>query len=270
MEKTTLTMEVLTNHLPKRLTLSHVDYRESLEHDLEALQTAMSLGDLSHLYEVINDDDYGSHSAESEQLEELKISIGKTGNFTKEEIDKFFDENEDEILDKIRNLDDSDVLKDLIRNTERIIVFYRTDANVGCETWNWDHRRRQREKKELKYELGIGGINKWDNDIIELINNASYGGDVNIYFEIDVAEFFKAIDEGKEFVTFYGTVAIGLVNSYNGSGHSTYLHEVKEGTFKFPLEHERFHVEKQSKYNWTYDIAGMVGNWSETTVVKYI
>ena len=72
-----------------------------------------------------------------QKKEKLKEECVVFNDFDEHEVDAFFDEYEDEIRDEIYSRNDSDVVKDLIRNTDDIPIRVEMLSNYDCINSNW-------------------------------------------------------------------------------------------------------------------------------------
>ena len=77
----------------------------------------------------------GSLSVKSSQR--LKDECIRFHDFGEEEVDKFFQEHEDEIREEIYDRNDSDTLRELLKNTDDIPVRVEMLSNYDCINSNW-------------------------------------------------------------------------------------------------------------------------------------
>lgn len=253
--------------LPTKTTLHYVDYRESLDGMTDSIQIGLNSNDWSSLYQAIDEAYIDDSYYIDEVKKELRNDLEKKYDIDKDEAQEILDEYEDELRDEIYERDDSDVFKDLLQNTTAFIAHYDTGYEVPEGSWQWSRRRVEYEKKQIKKHLGIHGINKWDDEIRKLIYNASYGGQINIYFELDLKEFMKRENvEENGAINFTGVVWIGIVDHGNGSGDVEDFHDIN---LKFAYNPNNVFLEESIKYNWTYSIAGMMRDWCASTKVTF-
>jgi len=258
--KEKINFEAIKDLLPKRTSLYYVDYNDNLNGQTEVIQTCISDGNLYALYESIDDWYIDSPFYAFEELDKELISdICNKFDIEEEEAKEIFEEFEYEIRDHYINVDDSNVLKDLLSNTSSFITHYDTGYYMDGGSWNWSEAEVRLERIKIKKFLGISSSD-YDSKIDMMIMQASGGGQLNIYFEIDDIEDF--VLNSKNTINF-DNYQIGIVNHYEGSGDilDTYITE----TTSLPYNNKNVFLEKSIKYNWTYAIAGMCHDWCSRT-----
>lgn len=105
-------------YLPGYVSLYWVDYRDDLSGYMSAVQKAISSGEYYPITEEL-DDMFDPVSAEMEYVKETERRMS-AGGISNEEIESV----EDDLIEWIRENDESNPIKDLIRNTGKITVFY--------------------------------------------------------------------------------------------------------------------------------------------------
>jgi hypothetical protein len=245
--------------LPKHTTLYYVDYRDDLSESMDELQQCIH----QQSYEPIDEkiiDWFDEPDWEQEKLD-LQAAIEK--KFGIEDAENIVEEFSQEIEDHFYNVDDSDTLKDLLRNTNAQFMFYDTGYEMESESWRWNNKRVAKEVVKILKHLGFKTteIAKIDRErqmdslwtcIWDCVQNATYGGTLEIYFKSKV-ENFIGIHETFNSITFKNPT-IGIINHGNGSG---FQDEVKGYSITLPLNPKNIFIEKAVSYNWSYDIAGM-------------
>lgn len=244
MVKEKVSLEDVIASIPQDVYLHYVDYRDGLEECNEDVEQCIHDGNLDALHELIIhwEDERGYY------FDELREEFG----------DEVVDEYEDEILDVLFARDKSTPIQDLIRNTGRIIAHYNTGYEMESGSWAWGEERVAEEREAIKTFLGVT-TDSLDDDIDLMVSQASYGGDLLIYFEVDMDELLK---QGTHIQ--FSNYHVGIVNHYNGSGDV--MHMAKQ-VCTLPLVRENIRLEKNIRYNWTYVIADMVRDWCESTEV---
>ena len=119
-------------------TLVWTDYNDNLDNHYDIIQKCLDKRNCECLWEK-TDEWYcdAEWEAVSEIIAKLKEECAVFHDFDEEEVDVFFDEHEDDIRDEICSRNDSDVLKDLIRNTDDIPVRVEMLSNYDCINSNW-------------------------------------------------------------------------------------------------------------------------------------
>lgn len=118
--------------------------------------------------------------------------------------------------------------------------------------------------------MKVRGTDKYDARIEMMIRQASYGGQLVIYFRESIDCLIGDYDEnGKQFepttIKFTSPV-IAIIDTSGGSGDDCWLegHEVS-----MPLVRNNLFVCKCVKYSYTYEVCGMVSDWCDSTVVHW-
>jgi hypothetical protein len=113
--------------------------------------------------------------------------------------------------------------------------------------------------------LGILSTTAYDLAIEIMIRQATYGGQLLIYFNLDLKTFLEPNDKWETIV--FKNAQIGIINHCNGSGDI--LEADIQEYIKLPYNSENVFLEKSIKYNWTYEIAGMCRDWCDSTQVSF-
>jgi len=258
-----ITFEQIKKLLPKTTSLYYVDYRDSLDDHQELLQQCISDNDFCPLWEAIDEWFIDSPCHAFKYLnKELASDMVNEFNIDDDEAEELIEEYRDELQDHYYSVDDSDVLKDLLRNTASLITHYDTGYYMESGSWNWSEAEIRLERIKIKKFLGIKNSG-YDDDLDMMIQQASGGGQLNIYFKMDFEDF---IGNDKKSIIF-SDYQIGIVNHYEGSGDILET-EIKED-LKLPFNRQNVFLEKSIKYNWTYSIAGMVSSWCDSTGYRF-
>jgi len=263
MTTTKITFEEIRDLLPKTTSLYYVDYQDSLDEHQELLQECIENNCFDALYENIHEWYMDSPYYAFEYLnKELHSDIMNKFDLDDDEVDEIMEEFEDEIRDHYYEVDDSNVLKDLLRNTSTLIAHYDTGYYMDSGSWNWSNAEVRLERIKIKQFLNIKDSG-YDAPLDMMIMQASGGGQLNIYFELDIEDFINNSNKTIIFSDFQ----IGIVNHYEGSGDI--LETEIKGDITLPLNTSNIFLEKSIKYNWTYSIAGMCRDWCKSTVYSF-
>ena len=96
----------------------------------------------------------------------------------------------------------------------------------------------------------------------ELVENATYGGELRIYFN---AMFDRLISKDPEndfkSIRFHGNVIVAVANSFNGSGYHISL----PLDITFPFVRDRLFVDSQVRYSYATEVCGMCRDWCDST-----
>ena len=256
-----ITLEKLIEHLPKYISLTYVDRNDDLSNRAAELQRCVSTGYTDAIDAVVDTWYYdGREEGVEEVLKELKESFPED---VREDVEAAITEYREELEDVICEKDTSDPVDGLFGNTCDSIMFY--DTGLYCDA-DWDasdaHKRLVRMK--IKNTLGLKD-SQWDHDIMEMIENG-FCGNLEIYFKKSVRDFIADKTEGVHSIKFGKHLNVGIINHREGSGHNVYL---KGAETVMPFDRDRLFVEGAVSYSWTYDIAGMCGDWCDDTEVTF-
>lgn len=152
-------------------------------------------------------------------------------------------------------------MDDLLGNTSDQVFFYDTCEEFGDQCFN-SQMDKYNDVRRIKKTLGIK-TKDFDNKIKVLLDNASYGGQLVVYFQAGVKELRECMNKAteKSIITFTRNVSIAITNTGNGSGHDiTIKHE-----FELPFNPENLFYEDTIKYNYSWEVCGMSRDWCNGT-----
>ena len=256
-----ITLEQILELLPKKVSLHYVDYQDSLDEHTETLQECISAGNMDILYNLTDEWYIHDHYGYDEVIKNLRSDLENAFEFDEDELDGIMEQYEDEIRDAIYDRDNSDVIKDLFRNTSAQTMFYDTGHYVESEYGESEAHYRL-ERIRIKKLLNIKD-DTFDRNIDMMISQASYGGKLYVYFYDSVEDFIN-IDESFNTIEFSGHVSIAIVDNGNGSGDSMELAH----SFELPLNKGNIFLDKEVSYSYTFDVCGMSSDWCEGTNAK--
>ena len=214
MTTTKITFEDLKDLLPTTTSLYYVDYRDSLDDHTEIVQECIRDNCFDALYDSINEWYLDSPEYSFKELDKELISdIMNKFDIEEDDAEEIVEEFDQEIRDHYYEVDDSDVLGDLLRNTSTLIAHYDTSYYMESGSWSWSDAEVRLERIKIKQFLKIP-FSDYDDSIDMMIQQASGGGQLNVYFNIDINDF---IINDKKTITF-SDYQIGIVNHFEGSG----------------------------------------------------
>jgi hypothetical protein len=259
-----ITWEQVKELLPEKTYLYYIDYNDDLDNSLDTVQECIHEGNYDALCEKI--DGWWPEGVDlSYEIGELKDTLVNKFDLEEYEADEIMDEYEDEIQEQLHERDDSDPIKDLLRNTSKKAMFYDTGYYVESESWAWTEKRVKQERQFIKKQLGLRGISEENNQAIEMmIRQASYGGRLVIYFYDDIGDYISI--DGKFNTISFKNPHIAIINNSNGSGDDCGLKAVE---IKLPINKENIFICKEVRYSYTHDTCGMYDNWCEGTTVSF-
>lgn len=135
-ENTRLTMDFIKSLMKDSYTLVWVDCRDNLDDSRDLIWKCLDSRSCEHLWDMTDrwysDTECAAICEIVAGLKEKCIHI-----FNKDDVDAFFNEHEDEILDEIYNRNGSDVLGKLLKNSDDVPVRIEMLSNYDCINSNW-------------------------------------------------------------------------------------------------------------------------------------
>jgi hypothetical protein len=247
-------------YIPERVTLCYVDYRDNLDNQTGLQQECLFKNNLGVLYENIwylyRDLEADSMFEYVQEIEEKMMEDG---------LQEEFYENEDIIREAIYERDNSSVVRDLIGNTSNEIMFYSLGVETGdlCYAGSDYNRLLKEDVKAVKKALGIKG-KEHDRAIEIMIAQASYGGELRIYFNERFDKFITNTGQDFQSIRFSGNVNIAIANSDNGSGDCTKL----PIDITLPFKRENLFIDREVKYSFAHEVCGMSSDYAKDTIVE--
>ncbi len=241
---------VWLKYMPDHVYLYWVDYNSDLNDDLELIQKCIDGNDL---YPIEEDIWMNWESGVNEYLEEVRKKMCAEGLL------EAYDECKDEIRDWLYTHDDSNPAADLIRNTGDVTFFYSFGLNIPG--WQYGFTKPYRAETEaqsinrIRRKLGIKKGTSDDEAIARVVANASYGGELRIYFEDDINSMVSS-DQDFKSIIFDGEFAVAVYNANEGSGDFEFINI----RCSVPFLRENLYVSGIEKYNLERCF-GMCGDW---------
>ena len=264
--KQEIQLEQIIDLLPTYVSLYYVDYSDSLDNHVHLLQSCVESNSLDKLYEEITE---AYMDCEAQSLYEYKKELQKDVEH-KYEVGKdiagqlIFETYSEEIEEKLYERNYSDVVKDLLGNTRDFSVFLDTGLEIDSDSWNWTRSEQTLWLKKIKRKLKITS-SKWDNDIRSMLSQASYGGQLVVYFYERPDSLITDDDKDWQSVSF-SNPAIAIINTGCGSGDHTHL----EGhNFSMSFVRENLFIDKYFKYNYVSAVCGMSQDWCKDSTAKF-
>lgn len=206
----------LTDYIPQYVNLYYVDYRDDLDEHEDIQEECIRSNNMEKLYEKAYE---WYEEQESSNMHDYLEETRK--NMEADNLAGEFEEHEDEIRELIYDQNDSDPVKDLIRNSSVTNFFYSLGVEIsgyltGCSLRGESVAMAcHKVRRALHLKKG-----EFDEKIEELVENATYGGELRIYFN---AMFDRLISKDPEndfkSIRFHGNVVVAIADSRNGSGH---------------------------------------------------
>lgn len=244
--------------VPPSVSLYYVDYREDLDEHEDLQERCIRKNNLDAIREAVFDW-YMEQERENltGTIDEIERKMSENGRYEE------FKEHAEEISDLIYERNDTDPTEDLIRHSTVTNLFY--SLGVEIDGYNpYGNTRGESEamacyriRRALKLKKG-----QYDDEILELVQNASYGGELRIYFN---AMFNKLLtgDSEADFRTirFHGDVVVAIADSRNGSGYNITL----PIDITLPFKRDNLFVDSQIHYSYADEICSMSNDWCDST-----
>lgn len=257
------TLPQIIELLPEKTSLHYVDYRENLDEQSAEMQTCLQANNFDALNMLTNEwySDQSWESVKYYNKKELRPSLMRTFDISEKKAKKLIKLHFDDIRNTLEERDDSDVLKDLINNTGKMIFFYET----GLSTSGYDGSKAQHrhERMQIKKMLSIT-TGQFDKEIDSMLSDASYGGQLVIYFR-DILT--NLICENEFSHIRFSNATIAIIDTYGGSGSDCCI---SKHSFLLPMLRDHIIVEKTIKYNYTYAVCGMTEDWCDSTDFEFV
>lgn len=240
-------------YLPSYVSLYFVDYRDDLSNSKELLQESLSTNSLQPIHEKVWEWwDY----PEGEYLKEIRQKMEH------DDAEELYEENEEDIRDWLSANDTSTPVKDLLSNTGEISMFYSLGLEV--DGWHsafmcnpWRDGSYAMNAYRIRQKLGVKKGTPEATKIDSIVQNASGGGELRLYFSDELTSVLSA-DPENDFkqIHFKGEVAVALYNAGEGSGDFEYLKIDKS----FPFVRENLYTSESDKYSLE-NCFGMCSDW---------
>lgn len=218
--------------------LINIDYRDCIESPKD-IEKIIQCGNVDFMYE-----DTWLFDAEWETIHHYITEIeAKFGELS--------DEDQDLIVEYIKDNDDSDPINDLMKNTPSVYFYY----SLGIEIENHDgHCSCEKGCEEGITNQIMKALRTKNTEtkesVKEVVYNAGYGGSLVILFEDNVKDM---IEKGNV-IEFGPTAEICIMDRFNGSGWSAPLNT----TIVAELDRNNLHCDEGAPgYSFTSDVRGL-------------
>ena len=252
--------------------LAYVDHGDNLHKHTDILTQCIAEGSLQPLEQEIFDW-YIEQESDSLHyvLNELAGDMAREFDVSKEQAKKWIERHQEELEELIHDRDRSNPLDALLRNTCGLVFFYDTGLYVEEGAWAWDDDELAEQVEAIATHLGIElpKGSKARAAIESCIANASYGGQLGIFFNLDGDDLErKGITSWKgekmSHITFRDPM-VAIVDYVQGSGYHAALDKV---TITLPYRANNLILDKAIKYSYTYQVCGMYSDWCGQTGVE--
>ena len=249
----------ITPYLPNSVNLYYVDYRDDLSEHSDLLEETLRKNSLDPICEKVSDW-LAEDSITDGYIDEIRTAMEDEGY-------ELTDDDEEEIRDWLYEKDTSDPVSDLLKNTGKLSMFY----SLGLEVEGWSeagffspsmrYSSEAQEAYKVRRILGIKKDTKEAKFIDSIVANASYGGELRIYFNLDLEEALSGeVEKDFKQIQFNGKYAVAVYNNGVGSGDFEYMELNKT----FPFIRDNLYTSDADKYS-IERCFGMCGDWLDKT-----
>jgi hypothetical protein len=259
-------LNAILEMLPLSVSLCDIGRNDDLSNYMDTLQECVADNSLDKLSEALNDTIWECERESFRYyMRELQNEIAVTYSLAEEAAYGFvFETYAEEIKGMLYERDGSDFVGGLLRNTNKVSLFIDTGLTIGDYSYRWTRSEQTEWLKKIKRTLKITSA-KWDDAIRSMLDDASYGGQLVVYFYDAAGKLFCEGGKDWKSVTFiHPTIAI--INTGNGSGGDTHLngHQVT-----LPFSRTNLFIDKSFKYNYVTEVCGMRQDWCKKTEVRF-
>lgn len=257
-EITEITVQDIISLLEPEYYMYHVG-DNSFNESIEAIQQAIKDNSFDCLYNsMCLDHADGLLDALTLLHFKMRAEFGITLREAKVLVDQYQEELENTIL----NRDISDPIGCMIKNTSRQVMFYDTGYEVVSDSWTWDDEKVAQVREQIKSIVSLTS-DVSDEDIDDMIQSTTYGGNLVIYF----LENFERFITERDFKSIsFRHAAIAIIDIDEGSGNHCYLS--MDHKFALPFKRENIFLDKSIKYNYTFEVCGLDSKWCRSTIVE--
>lgn len=246
------------DYVPQSVSLYYVDYRENLDEHEELQEKCIRQNDLMPLTEEVLEW-YMEQEANNwnQLLDEIRKKMERDGKLHE------YEEHLEEMGDLFYERNDTDPTDGLIRNSRPTNMFYSLGVKIEGYADGTSNREESNAisynkiRRALKLKKG-----QFDEQLTELVDNATYGGELRIYFNAMFDELVTS-DKESDFKTirFHGDVIVAIADSHNGSGYHVEL----PLDITLPFNRDNLFVDSQVHYSYANEICGMCNDWCDST-----
>lgn len=199
-------------YFPNYVELYYVDYNSNLDNNTDTLAKCVADNNLYPISESI--DDWWDFP-EGTYLEEMKRRMMRDGL-------EWDDDWDDEVIEKLRDVDESDAIKGLLNNTSDLNCYFDLGYDVD-EPFGADEEEQEEEIDGICKALNIAKDSPMRQKVASIYYNASYGGRLRIYFPAGLMSLLSGNGwdgEKEDFgsIKFKGKFRVVIIDTVNGSG----------------------------------------------------
>lgn len=236
-------MKTWKDYVPETVWLGYAEQGDSYEGRFGIKQDCVSANNLCPIYEDLSDweGETAAYYARG-YLDDIEKKMCEDG------LEEEYDKHKDEIRDLLYDRDESDMIWELISRDEDDF-FYSLGMDIPHEPWNDGH-----VAYNIRRKLKLPNEEKYTKEIQELVDNCYYGGELRIYFSANITDMISRKKFDFRSIEFSGTVAVGIVNSTEGSG---YMVDIWIDKLVLPFKRENLFLDRAVNYSWHEICGGM-------------
>ncbi|GHT89094.1 hypothetical protein FACS189474_5440 [Bacteroidia bacterium] len=252
--------------VPDYVDLHEIVSSDTLNDYIDLLQECIAQNSLDALYEQV-DNMYMDREDEvlnyyKQNIEEsLVIKYNLEKDVAHKLVFETYQEKTEELLYERNN---SDAIRDLLKNTDKVSIFIDLGLQIEEDSYAWTRGKQSDWLKKIKRKLKITSP-KWDDDIRIMLSQASYGGQLVVYFYESVDILIKEENDDWKSITFTNP-AVAIINIGNGSGDHIQL---KGHTVSVAFDRENVFIDQYFKYSYVEAVCGMDQNWCKNSQAQF-
>lgn len=259
--------ERIKKRLPEHIELYYVDYNDNLnDHEhADLLQGCVEQNSIFPIQDMIWNWWDCPEDALMDEIQKDMRSIG---------LEDLFLDNYEEVRDYLVENDESDPVKDLLKNTGRVTCYYDLGLELDCG-WRyeflaqpWRNESIAQCAYKVRRKLGIKKDSPEAKEIYDMLANCGCGGSLRIYFKARVQDLIfgnpyagKTTKKDFQQICFNGRVALAVYNQTEGSGDFCYINLNHD----FPFLRDNLTISKTDKYDLE-NCFGLCGNWLDKCI----
>lgn len=237
-------MKTWKDYVPETVWLGYAEQGDSYEGRFGIKQDCINRNDFYPISEDLSDweGEMNAYYARG-YLDDIEKKMCEDG------LEEEYKEHEEDIRDLLYERDESDMVWELI-SREEDDFFYSLGMDVPFKPWE-DGRVAYNIRRKLK----LPNEEKYTKAIQELVDNCYYGGELRIYFSANITDMISRKKFDFRSIEFSGTVAVGIVNSTEGSG---YMVDIWMDKLVLPFKRKNLFLDRAVNYSWNEICGGMV------------
>lgn len=252
MEQTTVETKAWRDYVDDSYEIYYVDYLDNLDDHMDLLQECIDKNSLYPLDDKVYDFwDY----PEGYYLQDIEKKMKADG------LGDEFKNSIDEIRDWIWDHDESNPTEGLLRNTGDVNVFY-SIMEADCywveapfmQPYMAENPNVTADK--ICKKLGIAKDSESYKKIVRVCENASYGGELRVYWTSDIESLLSGKEEDWKTIKLKGSFVVAVYNSNEGAGD----YEIVELDTELPFIRANLKISDTERYS-IENCFGMSYDW---------